>query len=517
VSGSRSLSANEAAVVDRWRAEREVVWNARTVRARAAVANAAPGRLSDRSTTPATDSRGQQLTGTDLQYDRYMGPAPPSALAGTDQQYFGVQFGPSETLAEKPAKGPRKLLFVRAFDETLVQIVRYEWNIRSPRFGLPVMYRITLNDPREQHTGIGLPLATVFVHWSRVIHLARVAENAGASEIFAAPIMRPVLNNLLGLHKLYAGSPEMFWKGAFPGMKATTPAELGGDVDVDVNSVRDTLENYFNGLQRYLLGTGLDFEMLSPTVSDPTPHLECQLKAVAIKLSMPMRVFMGSERGELASSQDDADWNGRVAAHQQGYETPRVIVPFIDRLIQAGVLREPKRGSGTKAQPIRNAAGQTVGVRTPGGYSVEWPGLDSKTDKDRAAIALQVTQALAAYVGGQVESVVPPFDYLTRVLGLDDEEATAILDAATEAHDAGETMSMPPQVAGRPAAPEKGSAEFEKQQKQQEQSKAQLAALKQQKGPPGAAPSQPPAGAGKPPAPGAGTPPPQPPAAPGKE
>jgi hypothetical protein len=116
------------------------------------------------------------------------------SLAGVDQQYFGVQFGPSEQPADKPSKKKRKLLFLRVYDESLIQVVRYEWNIRNPRFGFPVMYRITLNDPREVHSGIGLPIATVFVHWSRVIHLA---DNRMSSEIFGVPRMRPVSTSRL--------------------------------------------------------------------------------------------------------------------------------------------------------------------------------------------------------------------------------------------------------------------------------------------------------------------------------
>src|SRR5205823_6390492 len=113
---------------------------------------------------------------------------------------------------DKPLKQKRRLLFIQPFDESLVQIVRYEWNIFNPRFGQPVMYRVTLNDPRETHSGVGLPMATVFVHWTRIVH---IVDERRSSNIFGVPAMRPVLNNLIDLRKIYGADAEAYWKNAF--------------------------------------------------------------------------------------------------------------------------------------------------------------------------------------------------------------------------------------------------------------------------------------------------------------
>jgi hypothetical protein len=329
---------------------------------------------------------------------------PLASTMGTDAQYFGVQFTPMQP--QRKDSQQRRLLFLRVFDEHLVQVVQYEASMYSPRFGMPIMYRVTLNDPRQPHTGIGLPLATVRVHWSRVIH---IADNLQSSEIFGAPRMRAVLNTILDLRKLYGGSAEMYWRGAFPGLSIETHPEMGGDAILDIGGLRQMMEDYHSGLQRWISLLGMTAKSLAPQVVDPSPQIRVQLEAICIKLGVPLRVFMGSERGELASSQDDAAWNDRLRARQKFHITPRIIAPFIDRLILLRVLPEPS------------------------GYSIEWPDLDSTTKKDKAAIALQTTQAIAAYVAGGVEGVVPPRDYLTRILGWDEEEAEAVLETAEEA------------------------------------------------------------------------------------
>lgn len=356
------------------------------------------------------------------QLPQALNPTPLMSQIGTDAQYFTTMFAPMQP---KPPKGDqRKVLFLRVFDESLVQIVQYESSVRSPRFGMPVMYLITMNDPRLPHTGIGLPLATLRVHWSRVVHLAENLEN---SEIFAAPRMRPVLNNVLDLRKLYGGSAEMYWRGAFPGLSLETHPQLGGDVIVDRDSLAQMMHDYQLRLNRWISLMGMSAKSLAPQVTDPTPQITTQLEAICIQLGCPVRVFKGSERGELASSQDDDAWLDRVRHRQDMYATPRVVVPFVDRLIMLKCLPEPD------------------------GFSVKWPALDCMGRAAKAQVALTRTQALVAYVGGNVETIYPPNEYFTRELDMTEEEAETILDSAKDNQD---TMTMPPSgEQGHPATP----------------------------------------------------------------
>lgn len=436
----------------------------------------------------APSSQARRSDGTNLSQENPT--APNYGSVGTDAQYAGVQLGPPEFPSDKASTEKRKLIFMRTFDASLVQIVQYEANVANPRFGKPVMYRVTLNDPREQQSGIGLPMATVRVHWSRIIHLA---DNLGSSEISGVPRMQPVLNRLLDLRKLYSGSAEMYWRGAFPGLSLETVPQLGGDVKINASATRDMMEQYFNGLQRYLLTSGMTAKTLSPQVVDPTQQIGVQIEAICIQLGCPVRVFKGSERGELASAQDDSSWNDRLDERRVNYLTPRVIVPFIDRLIQLGVLPAPtqskkeggsvdaKNGNGvvdegssgdTEVSPpspvkdagpplrntyIRNTDGKVTGVKTGAGYSIEWPDLDSLGEKDKAAVALSEAQALTAFAQGGLESIMTPKDFLIHCMKWSEEQADAVLDRAMKAHEDMETMTAPPMIQGQPAAAAPGT------------------------------------------------------------
>lgn len=416
-----TANARQQEIIKEWRAQRERM-----------VANAQKQGVSG-ETFLVNAYNAAQNPGVVPQYDLQIGQPKPmaeGALAGTDQQYFAPIQGPSEMPAPAPSTKPVKLLFLRAFDESLVQIVRYEWNIRNPRFGLPVMYRITLNDPREQHTGVGLPLATVYVHWSRVIHIADVNHQQNSSEIFAAPRMRPVLNPLLDIIKISGASGEGYWQSCNEKLSFETIPQLGGDVDIDDEQMADLYERIIHGQQRAYTLRGMTTNAVAPTVTDPTPHFDMCIKRICIKMGCPVPVFQGYEIGEQASENNDDTWDGRVAQRQKNYLIPREIVPFVDRLITVGVLPEPT------------------------GYTVEWAAPDNLSDDEKSKIGLTKTQALAAYVAGNCEAVVPPINYLEDFLGIEDEKAQAYIDAAAKATEQ-DMMTMPaPGELGHPATPQ---------------------------------------------------------------
>lgn len=324
-------------------------------------------------------------------------------------QYGVILLGLDDTLdwSQPAVASPtRQLGFVRVFPESLAAIVQYEPDKSNHRFGQPVMYQMTFNDATTAtgNPGSGLTTGTRNIHWTRCVHIADNLKTS--SEVFGRPRMSTVLNRLLDLRKLYGGSAEMYWKGAFPGISVESNPMLGAEVDVDTESTRDQIENYYNGLQRYMALINMSAKSLAPQVVDPTPQINVQIEAICIKLGIPIRVFKGSERGELASSQDDASWNDRLRERQHNYVTPRIITPFVDRLIQLGVLP------------------------TPQGYSVYWPNLDSLGESDKATIAVQKTNAMYQYVNGGIEGLMSPVDFLVTIIGLSETQALSVVDAA---------------------------------------------------------------------------------------
>lgn len=303
-----------------------------------------------------------------------------------------------------------KLYYIRALDESLVRISTYETDVRNPRYGKPTAYVITLHDPRNQEGGASAEpskASETTVHWSRVSH---IADNRKTSEVIGTPRMEPVWNRLYDLRKVLGGSGEMYWKGGFPGLSLETQPGLE-NAELDVEATREMMSNYMNGLQRYMATTGMSVKSLAPQISDPTATFDVQIKAICTTLGVPFRVFMGIEEGVVSGDQATKAWDGRLQNRQTRYVTPMIINLVIQRLVDYGVLASPAE---------------------PQGWTVEWPDLTAVNEIDRAEVAVKKTDALAKYIGGSVDVLIPPMEYLTTVLGFEDRQAEAMLAAAVE-------------------------------------------------------------------------------------
>jgi hypothetical protein len=217
--------------------------------------------------------------------------------------------------------------------------------------------------------------------------------------VYGVPRCKQVRHRLEDLEKLYGGSGEMYWKGAFPGLSFQTHPSLGGNIDLDLDSIKDEAENYMEGLKRYLATVGIDVKSLSPQVVDPSPQIERCIEAICIKIGVPRRKFVGVEQGELASSQDDSGWKEKLQSRQDNYLTPRVIVPLVDRFIDLGLLVEPES------------------------YDVFWPDMMSQSTLDKARVAVSRTQAMVQYLQGNVQLMMTVKDYLVSVVGYTEAEA----------------------------------------------------------------------------------------------
>ena len=303
------------------------------------------------------------------------------------------------------------LKFLRVFDQSQAYITKFDSDPFSPRYGYPLEYTITFNDTDTLPVGTGSmsqPKTDMQVHWSRVIH---IADNLDASEIYGSPRLRSIVPQILDILKLYGAQGEGYWRGAFPGLAVEADPSLGtaDDVEIDRTEIKKELKDYANRLQRTISLIGMSVKTLAPIVVDGSAQINSCIEAICIKLGCPKRVFMGSEVGELASSQDTGRWEGRLNERRNAFVTPAIVVPFVDRLIQTGVLPEPAKG-----------------------YSVSWKQRDTLSPQEKAQVAMTMVQAIVEYVNGGGEVLMSPKDFLVNVLGLTVEEADATLENTLE-------------------------------------------------------------------------------------
>lgn len=296
-----------------------------------------------------------------------------------------------------------ELSYIQTFAEDDITVDSVDDREGSSRFGKPLYYTLNVSSPT---TNDAAAVRQVRVHWSRIVHFADNCEN---NDTFGVPRQQAVFNRLLDLRKILGSSGEMFWKGGFPGYVATTQKDVDGSV-ADLESVREQVNAYLNGTQRFMGFDGMDVESLLPQAIDPTQHVLQQVAAICACGGYPIPVFLGRESGQLAGMENTAAWNKRVASRQELVVEPRLIRPLVDRLMDVAVLPEP---------PDRE-------------YFVSFKDLNTLGDKDKADVYLKQMQTLMQYVTGKVESVLPLHQLYTLFLGRTEDEAAAIIKAVEE-------------------------------------------------------------------------------------
>lgn len=321
--------------------------------------------------------------------------------------------------ADDPIPGvTRRLRYLRPLPESMFKVEEYDEDELSDRYMQPLTYQVLFYDPRtSSSSGVtgGDRFVTKRVHWTRVVHLA---DNIETSEQYGTPRLQPVLNAVLDIKKVRGTSAEGYYQGAIPGIALETLPQLAGNVGFDEEKTRKDLNNFLHGFQRFLMVVDATAKQLAPTVVSPRDHIDINIEAICIEMDVPQRIFMGSERGEQASTQDQSAWNKRVMGRHNDHLTPNNVVPLLDRLILLGCLPVPGEG-----------------------YFVYWPDLNATTDLQKAEIASKTMDAIQKYLNCGAQAMVTPFDFWTRLLGRSSEEAKAILDAVADSLDDGDGAS----------------------------------------------------------------------------
>ena len=334
--------------------------------------------------------------------------------------FLGIS-GDANLQEEVKKSKSNKLLYLSAYHQGNCDIKEYEEDAKNPRFGLPKIYEIDFARGSQGNVNRGpITLGKRRVHYSRVIH---VADDVLEGEVFGQPRLQPIWNYLLSLEMVTGGSAEMYWQGALPGMafKAQPDAEF---VAEDKNEMIQQIEDYFHRLSRFLRLRGIDVEQLSPQISDPTAFIDIQITQIAATTGIPKRILTGSERGELASTQDQDNWNNRIDERRREFAEPNILRPLIDHLIDIQVLPAPKNG-----------------------YAIEWPDINALDQGQQTDIDSKRTEIAAKYAGtAGLDVMIPPEIFLKDFMHFDEntiEECLKSIDSVPREDESEEPGKKP--------------------------------------------------------------------------
>ena len=290
--------------------------------------------------------------------------------------FIGVNDGADLESPITGVSGPDAVLYLQALRESHATVATYETDRTNSRFDHPLYYDLNFSAARSTSGG-GRKQR---VHWSRVVH---VAEGLTDNEVFGEPRLLKVYNRIKDLQKLVAGGAEIWWNNARGGLQADVGDEAsmgdlqGGDEgEGDYERLEQEMNEYFHGVRRVIRTRNVKLTPLNMTMADPEPMFKVIIALISAKSGIPKRVLVGSERGELASTQDERNWGKKIISRQEAYAEPMILRAFIDRLIQWKALPAPAEGQQ---------------------YTVEWPDLLAPSRKDQAEVFTEQMKGLREY------------------------------------------------------------------------------------------------------------------------
>lgn len=308
--------------------------------------------------------------------------------------HYGVLlmgFADGKPLSE-PLEGKPKLTYMVPYPEGGAVVNSFEMDPANERYGLPKSYNLRQINVEGGQNQTSRTISNV--HPSRVIH---IAEFLDSDDVYGQPRLRAVFNRLMDLEKVVGGGAEMFWLNANRGLLFSADPAMKLDAATKT-ALSEQAEEFANQQRRMMVGQGFTAQNMGSDVADPEMHSSGLLDIIAGTTGIPKRILIGSERGELASSQDENAWSLRIEERRTHFAAA-VLTEVIQKLIDTGNLIAPK-----------------------GEWSAEWPRHTGQDPEQQARIGLLKTQAIAAYANSpEAPFLVPPQEFRRDVVNLPPE------------------------------------------------------------------------------------------------
>lgn len=318
-------------------------------------------------------------------------------------QYAVLLIGASTSRALKEplskVNSPDDIIFLSPYSQANAEIAAFDKDVTSPRFGLPKIYklRLTTADMENNSTSASI-INSIEAHYSRIIH---IADGLNEDDIFGTPRMRPVWNYLDDLDKTVGGGGEGIWRTVVPGIQFDIDKDAELDPE-DETAFSDEIEEYMHELKTYIRTRGVTAKVLTTGIPDPSGEFKVLSSVIAGTTGIPQRILFGSEQGQLASSQDEKNFNARIKERQDLHAEPTILRPFIDKMIEITALPTPVNG-----------------------YDVVWPDLSTLTSKEKSDVAARHAQAIRNVATAnkdidEKDQIITRKEYRKEYLGLKD-------------------------------------------------------------------------------------------------
>lgn len=178
------------------------------------------------------------------------------------------------------------------------------------------------------------------------LHPDRVVIWSEDGTVDARSALEPGYDALLDMQKISGAGGEGFWKNAksAPVLEISPEARLnnmakamGVQDDALVDAMNDQVEKWQKGFDQLLMLQGMEAKTLGVNLPVPEHFFSVSLQIFAASLSIPLKILVGSQTGERASTEDAKEWSQTMNSRREN-ETQPNIETTINHFARIGLL-----------------------------------------------------------------------------------------------------------------------------------------------------------------------------------
>lgn len=213
----------------------------------------------------------------------------------------------------------------------------YDTNEMSLTYGQPKMYLFNESavNPNER------------MNRSFSVHPDRVHIWSKDGTVHGQSVLEPGFNDLIVIEKVVGSGGEGFWQNA------KNAPMLSFDKDVSTQSIMamlgvtdsadiadkldEVVAGWREGFDKVLAMQGLTAQTLSVTMPQLMEFYTAPLQSFAATISEPLKILIGTQTGERASTEDAKEWDSTIMSRRENYAKPN-IRRLLRHLARVGVL-----------------------------------------------------------------------------------------------------------------------------------------------------------------------------------
>ncbi|PHR83110.1 phage portal protein [Henriciella sp.] len=226
--------------------------------------------------------------------------------------------------------------------EGQLTVSQWDSDETSETYGQPLMFNFTEYAVDSDKGSTNQKNRSFELHPDRVIIWSR------DGTVHNRSMLEPGFNDLMTLEKVIGAGGEGFWKNA----KAAPVLETDKEIDLadmakgmgvsaeDLHeTMSDQVEDWQKGFDALLWLQGMQAKSLQVSLPIPEHFVAVALQSFAASFGIPLKILVGSQTGERASTEDANEWAQTCMSRREGQTIPNIMA-LVNRLEAFGILPE---------------------------------------------------------------------------------------------------------------------------------------------------------------------------------